>query len=97
MYVCIYIYVCMYVWYVQRPLQRLRAYSVVEVLERVAREVVAVIEVGQVVYELRARHAAEGGAARRRAPVQVRVQQHYCTRQRVHCVYTIHTFTEFNI
>lgn len=68
--------------YVQRPLQRLRADGVVQVLERVAREVVAVVEVGQVVDELRARHPLQRAAA----AVQVRVQQHYGARQRVHRV-----------
>lgn len=56
----------------------------VEVLERVAREVLAVVELGEVLDELRARHAPESAAA---AAVQVRVQQHYRARQRVHGIW----------
>lgn len=56
----------------------------VELFERFPREVVSVVEVSEVVYELRARHATERASAA--AAVQVRVQEHYGTRQRVHRV-----------
>lgn len=71
----------MCVVYIQRPLQRHSPDGVVELLERVAREVVAVVEVGEVLDELRAGHAPERAAAA--AAVQVRVQQHDGARQRV--------------
>lgn len=67
----------------QCPLEWLHANGVVELLERVLGEVLPVVEVREVVHELCARHASEGGGA---GAVQVGVQQHYGARQRVYSV-----------